>query len=259
MTQQFPDFCIFQGRAWQIKGIGGPPLPKPSDFGMTTSPPFSACWRGYIRVFSISDDQLVLDTLFVDTADPKPIGGATPYLGDPKDMKQAAEDLPQLSGGQSIFANFKKGKVQFSHDVLGVVIDGFSTIYKDLDYKLFFNGKILLQNERSNFEWFLYALRRGRVDGDEHYAGYWPDQDPRNLLYESLLENGLLDEKMKNLFDVHDSINKDLLDEIERLLDSHSILLNFQDGVLAHQSELSIREMKEEYSEMRKMFFFEYQ
>lgn len=209
-------------------------------------------------MFSLQDDRLVLDTLFVETDDPQPIDGATPYLGQPNEVKQAAKELPNLSGGQPIFTDIKQLRVRFSRDILGVFVNGFSTIYTKLGYVLPFTGKFLLRNEVNPLEWTLYSLRRGFIDGDNNCRNMYSDRDPMTILYESMMEQSVQQDAIQQLFDNHDKISIELLDAAADLLDSYSILLEFKDGVLMNQSELNIKEMREILLNMRVLFFIEY-
>ncbi|MFX0108630.1 MAG: hypothetical protein ACFE7R_10120 [Candidatus Hodarchaeota archaeon] len=259
MTKQYPDYCIFQGEAWQIRGISEQMLPKPVDFGMETSAPSSTCWRGYIRVFSCESGQLVLDTLFVETDDPQPVNGRAPYLSAPEKATEALDDMPKLSGGQSIFADFKQRKVRFSHDVLGVVIGGFSCIYTKLDLEIPFTGKLLLHNKTNPLEISLYRLRRTFVDNDALFKDHYNGQDPMKMLADSMLELGEIDEEAERIFASYDSISEEFLNQLGRIIDSHAILLEFEEGKFIGHSGLTVKQLYEELTQMRRMMFFEYQ
>ena len=66
MTAQFNDLFKYQYKEFAIAGISAGELFRPDDFGLHPIPASTACWRGYIAVFAISDSNLVLDTLSVN-------------------------------------------------------------------------------------------------------------------------------------------------------------------------------------------------
>ena len=143
MTIQIPDFCVFQGKTFQIQGISRDTLPKPINYGMATTPPYSACWRGYIRIFVCEKRKIFLDTMFVETDTPKPINGIMP-VDSSEDLSQIQDEIPELSGGQSIVADFKQERVRSSTDIRGLAIEGFSHVYLGIDLPLLFTGKLVL-------------------------------------------------------------------------------------------------------------------
>lgn len=66
MTAQFNDLFRYQEKEFSIAGISAGELFRPADFGLSPIPASTACWRGYVAVFSISESHLVLDTLSVN-------------------------------------------------------------------------------------------------------------------------------------------------------------------------------------------------
>ncbi|MCJ7754489.1 MAG: hypothetical protein MUP13_07980 [Thermoanaerobaculales bacterium] len=63
MTAQVPDTVRINGTNYDLCGVRGEGLFDPKFHGIETSAPNSACWRGCICGYAISNDHLVLDTL----------------------------------------------------------------------------------------------------------------------------------------------------------------------------------------------------
>jgi hypothetical protein len=66
MTAQFNDQFHYHDKDFAIAGISAGELFNPADFGLFPIPASTACWRGYVAVFAISESHLVLDTLSVN-------------------------------------------------------------------------------------------------------------------------------------------------------------------------------------------------
>ncbi|MGK7904386.1 MAG: hypothetical protein AB4352_23850 [Hormoscilla sp.] len=65
MTAQMDDIFQYRGIEYSLAGISEGELFDPAIFELKPTGPSSACWRGYIAVFAISNSHLVLDTLYV--------------------------------------------------------------------------------------------------------------------------------------------------------------------------------------------------
>lgn len=66
MTAQFNDLFHYQEKDFSIAGISAGDLFSPADFGLFPIPASSACWRGFVAVYVISDSYLILDSLSVN-------------------------------------------------------------------------------------------------------------------------------------------------------------------------------------------------
>lgn len=63
MTAQVPDSVRIDGTDFDICGVRGEGLFDPESYGIETSAPNTACWRGYVCRYDIVNDHLVLDEL----------------------------------------------------------------------------------------------------------------------------------------------------------------------------------------------------
>jgi len=63
MTAQVPDSVRINGTDFDICGVRGEGLFDPSVYGVETLAPHTACWRGFVCGYAITDDHLVLDEL----------------------------------------------------------------------------------------------------------------------------------------------------------------------------------------------------
>ena len=66
MTAQFNDIFRYQKKEFNVAGISAGELFQPSIFGLHPIPASTACWRGYVAVYAVSDSHLVLDELSVN-------------------------------------------------------------------------------------------------------------------------------------------------------------------------------------------------
>ena len=83
MTAQIPDYYHYKGRNHQIIAMTNPIDFNPEDYGFRPAAPHTACWRGYICQYDITDDQLFLSKLWVnqEVDDPYPVfDGVSPTL-----------------------------------------------------------------------------------------------------------------------------------------------------------------------------------
>lgn len=63
MTAQIPDAVRIEGERFDLCEVRGDGLFEPADHGITTEAQDTACWRGFVCGYSVTDDQLVLDDL----------------------------------------------------------------------------------------------------------------------------------------------------------------------------------------------------
>ena len=109
MTAQFNDQFHYHDKGFAIAGISAGDLFNPADFGLFPIPASTACWRGYVAVYAISDSHLVLDALSVNLRE---------------------EQAPTING---IEATESAGQYRF-----------FSHVYKDLKYRIPYTGRLML-------------------------------------------------------------------------------------------------------------------
>ncbi|MFX1279084.1 MAG: hypothetical protein ACFFA3_06680 [Promethearchaeota archaeon] len=102
-----PDEFKLNNEIFSLIGLKGEGLFSPEDFGITPYFNCTACWRGYVMKYIISEDQLVLDEMRVNVDDP-------PKINDIEPMKEG---------------------------------DLFKYKYKNLNLKPFFTGKLLLAKD----------------------------------------------------------------------------------------------------------------
>lgn len=67
MTGQIEDLFRYDGVEYTLAGISEGILFDPSDLGLKPISPSTGCYRGYLTVFGVEGDRLVLDDLFVST------------------------------------------------------------------------------------------------------------------------------------------------------------------------------------------------
>ncbi|MBD3190400.1 MAG: hypothetical protein GF308_07135 [Candidatus Heimdallarchaeota archaeon] len=104
MTAQQPDLFIYKGKEYSLIGVDGRELFDPADYNIQPTMVSTACYRGYVCTYSISEDYLVLKNLQIRTDKPREINKKKP----------------------------EKGKTGFSHE------------YSNLDLKIDFTGSLLI-------------------------------------------------------------------------------------------------------------------
>jgi hypothetical protein len=83
LTGQVSDEFRYNGEIFALVGINGAGLYTPADFGMRTTMASTACWRGYQMFYDCVDGKMILDTMFANPKEVKPINGKEPTK--PKD------------------------------------------------------------------------------------------------------------------------------------------------------------------------------
>ena len=80
MTAQIPDTILIEAREYSIAGVNGGELFTPAAFGLNPMPTNTACWRGFVCRFKISDGGLLLDRLqlALGAEQGPPINGVSP-------------------------------------------------------------------------------------------------------------------------------------------------------------------------------------
>ena len=84
MSEQMTDSFIWEGKKWIFLGADNIySLFDPQKFGLSPTPPHTACWKGFIVQFRTFENQLILDQLHVHCDNriyPK-INGIKPRFG----------------------------------------------------------------------------------------------------------------------------------------------------------------------------------
>lgn len=80
MTAQFSDLFRLHDAEYSVAEVHGDNLFEPASFGLFPIMASTACWRGYVAIFAVSEAHLVLDSLFVNLRETKgpPINNISP-------------------------------------------------------------------------------------------------------------------------------------------------------------------------------------
>lgn len=78
MTGQVSDEFRYNGEVFSLVGFNGECLYTPADFDMRTTMASTACWRGYQMFYDCVDGVLILDAMFANPKDAKPVNGIEP-------------------------------------------------------------------------------------------------------------------------------------------------------------------------------------
>ena len=66
MTAQWHDSFIYEDEDWDLVGIKGEGFFSPIEYGLNPVGMCTACWRGYICKYKITDKKIVLDQLDIN-------------------------------------------------------------------------------------------------------------------------------------------------------------------------------------------------
>lgn len=69
MTAQMSDGFLLNDTKFSVAGINGKGLFNPEQFGLHPVGTCTACWRGYVCLYSLKDDKLLLDELELSLVD----------------------------------------------------------------------------------------------------------------------------------------------------------------------------------------------
>ena len=88
---------FFNNEKFSIIGIEGPELFIPEDFGMNPETMGTFCYRGFFAAYEISEDQLYIKKLTIQTHDGryKTLGGIRPIIHMNKD---SAKEMKKIRG-----------------------------------------------------------------------------------------------------------------------------------------------------------------
>lgn len=119
MTAQFNDIFIYKGIEYALAGISVGSLFEPAMFGLNPVVASTACWRGYVATFVISDSNIVVDSLSVNLNE--------------NDVEDEFANGPSINGVLPAAPT----------DALKL----FNNIYTNLNYRLDYTGGLLLGKE----------------------------------------------------------------------------------------------------------------
>ncbi|MHA1320354.1 MAG: hypothetical protein ACTSQ1_11175 [Promethearchaeota archaeon] len=69
MTGQIPDKLIYNKSSYSIVGLKGEGLPSPLDYGLKPISPHTANWRGFIMIYKIAENRLIVQEMNVTVKD----------------------------------------------------------------------------------------------------------------------------------------------------------------------------------------------
>ena len=143
MTVQLPDQVEYNNAYFAIVAIDGSRIFNLEEYGLKPVGRRTDCWRGYLCVFKIQDDELVLDTLRVLLdVDPPPINGVSPK--DDGWFGTSYEGLNlriNFTGGIHITGGIPLEAIENGH-----ITDSWTRYSYDF---LFQNGRVIQQNDWS--------------------------------------------------------------------------------------------------------------
>ena len=97
MTAQSANIVVFKEQEFSLIGFTNEGLAKPQDYGINPIMSSTACWRGYITKYEISDDsKFTLKEVLVKTNnedEPKLINGISPESPNSKFMKRMFNNI----------------------------------------------------------------------------------------------------------------------------------------------------------------------
>jgi hypothetical protein len=87
MTAQVSDKVLYQGRGFQLSGVQGTGLFDPAQHGLKPHMMSTACWRGFICTYGVSDGGLFLEKLCIGLGSEEELkvkeGKGLPLFGKP--------------------------------------------------------------------------------------------------------------------------------------------------------------------------------
>ena len=79
MTAQVHDRVLWRGAEYLLVGVDGPPLFDPLEHGLDPTPTTTANWRGWVAVYEVQDEHLLLREL-TDVGHQRGVGEPPPAL-----------------------------------------------------------------------------------------------------------------------------------------------------------------------------------
>ncbi len=80
MTGQISDSFLYKGEVYSVSGISKGELFSPLDYGLVPRSPHTACWRGYVLYFTITNDYLTLVDMEVNDEQEIEINAVKPVV-----------------------------------------------------------------------------------------------------------------------------------------------------------------------------------
>lgn len=124
MTAQFHDTVTYEDHDYDLVGVKGAGLFDPGAHGFTPKANCTACWRGYMCMYAVASDQLVLHTLRINLA---------PDQSPPDSIPALFHGVPRAVTGPL------QGRVTDS--------DLFDSSYPGVDWPVPFTGGLLLADD----------------------------------------------------------------------------------------------------------------
>jgi len=213
VTVQVKNFFIHKDK---VKAINGRSTWKHvfapyGDLGIITGDIGTACYRGFISIFSLLDKQLVLDSLCLSSIDPVSINGVEPSM--------------------------KAGNAFNLHESLIFMSESFKYFYSNLCMKMDYSGSLAIETEEGSTNAYKFHWAR-----EVSIMGF--NMIKQDIL-KILIDNGLAESASKLSENTTKSEFSVLLDEWEEEVYSGMTELEFKDGFLVSEKKLTIKEFKE--------------
>ena len=127
MTAQIGDICKYQKKDYWVVKLSGKHLFEPKSYGLVAHPSMTACYRGFWCEFSLENDSLVLNDLYLFNKD-----GYYPSLNGVDVSPQEFIEYERFSG------NLQKREIVTRPAYFG------HRLYKDVHLPINYNGRILI-------------------------------------------------------------------------------------------------------------------
>ncbi len=111
MTAQMPDQFFYKDQKLDLVGINGSGLSTPLDFKIKTRASSTACWRGYVMRYIITNSELILDGFWFS-----PIDNELPDINRIKPIKLSRENSEWSSFFTNEYRNLNK-KIPFNGSI----------------------------------------------------------------------------------------------------------------------------------------------
>jgi len=135
MTSQYSDVFLLNEQKFDIAGVNGDGLFEPATFGLNPIATCTACWRGFLCLYTINDDKLILDQLHINHGKGDTLA---PFLsGGEYEFQQG----PEINGVVPIYP----ARSAHFENILNV--DFFDNVYTELNLKMGFSGGILVARD----------------------------------------------------------------------------------------------------------------
>ena len=143
MTDQLMDYFLYKSSTAYISAHSKGNFPRPIDYGMEPRAPFTACYKGFMFMLALDGNQLVLDTIFINSDVGPPINKINP-VPIPDNKHDLIPKLPYIPPRSNITASYVYKEVLTTSNTISLFIHHFPQIYSNLSLPINFSGKILL-------------------------------------------------------------------------------------------------------------------